>query len=408
MAGRRSRICRLVSGWCSLIRVGFINIFAVREWLGGLNYLRNLLLAVCGLENRTIEPVFITGGATDPNIEDEFSFAPIVRTRALDRGHPLWCLRKVLIHAFGSDLVLRGELKRNDIAVLSHSGDLGLAAHIPSIAWIPDLQHRHLPHLFSDQDLAMRERNIARALEANSRVIVSSETAASHLHCVAGENADKIRVLRFVSGLLHGAAAPPRNVLQARYQIKGRFLLLPNQFWAHKNHAVIVDALRQLNDDGTRVSVLATGLMRDPRQPAHVTELMDKVSGHGLTELFRPLGVVPYADMLGLMRDAVAVINPSLFEGWSSSVEEAKSMGKVVVLSDIPVHIEQAPGRGIYFDPHDASGAADALVKAWSDFDEVRDQAAMSEAARQLPARLSAFAENYQSIVLEALDASRQ
>ena len=391
-----------------MIRVGFINIFAVREWLGGLNYLRNLLLAVCNLENRTIEPVFITGYGTDKSIEDEFSFAPIAHTSALDRGHPLWFLRKILVRTLDSDRVLRGVINRQNIAILSHSGDLGRAARVPSIAWIPDLQHRHLPDHFSDAELATRERNIARALEANMRVIVSSETAAAHLRCGAGENADKIRVLRFVSGLLHGAALPPREVLRARYQINGRYLLLPNQFWVHKNHVVIVEALRQLKNDGNPVTILATGLMQDPRQPAHVTELMDRVSQYGLDQLFRPLGVVPYADMLGLMRDAVAVVNPSFFEGWSSSVEEAKSMGKAIVLSEIPVHIEQAPGRGIYFDPHDANAAAHALVKAWSEFDEVQDQAAISEAARQLPARLSAFAENYQSIVIEALSESRQ
>ena len=222
-----------------MIRVGFINVFAVREWLGGLNYLRNLLLAVCALENRQIEPVFITGQRTDKSVEEEFSFVTIAHTGALDRGHPMWFLRKALVRILGSDLVLRGVLKRQNILLLSHSGDLGRAARVPSIAWIPDLQHRHLEHLFSDEDIATRERNIARALEANVRVIVSSETAASHLRSAGGKNAGKIRVLRFVSGLLHGAEMPAREVLQARYQVEGRYLLLPNQFWAHKNHLVI-------------------------------------------------------------------------------------------------------------------------------------------------------------------------
>lgn len=403
MAGRRTRICRLVPGWCRLIRVGFINIFAVREWLGGLNYLRNLLLAIYALENRGIEPVFITGRRTDASIANEFSFAPTSHTSALDRGHPLWLLRKILVRTVGSDLVLRNVINKQNIAILSHSGDLGRATCVPSIAWIPDLQHRHLSHLFSEAEIAKREGNITRALEANVRVIVSSETAASQLRSRAGDKADKVSVLRFVSGLLHGAELPPPEALRQRYQIDARYLLLPNQFWVHKNHKVIVEALRQMNEDGEPVTILATGLMRDPRQPAHVTGLMNKISQHGLTHLFRPLGVVPYADMLGLMRDAVAVINPSLFEGWSSSVEEAKSMGKTVVLSNIPVHVEQAPARGIYFDPRDASDAANALRRAWAGFDEAADQFAMTEAAQQLPLRLSAFAGNYQSIVIEAL-----
>ena len=130
MAGRRARICRLVSCWCPLIRVGFINIFAVREWLGGLNYLRNLLLAVCALENRRIEPVFITGHGTDAAIASEFSFLPLVHTSALDRHRPLWLLRKLLTRSVRSDWVLQRLLHEHNIDILSHSGDLGRAARM--------------------------------------------------------------------------------------------------------------------------------------------------------------------------------------------------------------------------------------------------------------------------------------
>lgn len=391
-----------------MIRVGFINIFAVNSWLGGLNYLRNLLHAVCALESRRIQPVFITGQRTSEKIASEFSFMPLARTSALDRGRPLWMLRKLSTKFVGGDTILGRVLRDLDVDILSHSGDLGRGARMPSIAWIPDLQHRHLSHLFSDEEIATREHNIARALEANVRVIVSSETAAAHLRAGSRRNSDKIRVLRFVSGLMHGCAMPKEDDLRACYQINGRYMLLPNQFWAHKNHRVVVEALAQLKRDAQPVTVVATGLMRDPRQPSHVAQLMETVARFGLEELFRPLGVVPYADMLGLMRDAVAVINPSLFEGWSTSVEEAKSMGKTIVLSNIPVHIEQAPDRGIYFDPQNVDDAAHAISKAWANYDPGADEAAMSKASLELPGRIRLFAENYQSLVIEALEASGQ
>ena len=386
-----------------MIRVGFINIFAVGSWLGGLNYLRNLLRAVCSLEGRRIEPVLITGYRTSEKIAREFSFLKIEHTSALDRGRPLWLLRKLLARTSGSDPLLGNILSKFGVEVLSHSGDLGRHSQTPSLAWIPDLQHRHLTHLFSKEEIALRERNIARALDASSRVIVSSETAATHLRAGSPRHNDKIRVLRFVSGLLHGQAMPASDELQACYGIESRYLFLPNQFWTHKNHDIVVDAIMKLKQDGQLVTVLATGLMRDPRQPSHVGELMRKVEQNGLHDLFRPLGVVPYSDMLGLMRDAVAVINPSFFEGWSTSVEEAKSMGKAVLLSDIPVHKEQAPDRGTYFDPKDSGSVAEAMLKAWVTFDPDADEAAMLEAAGKLPGRLRSFAENYQSLVLEVL-----
>jgi len=390
-----------------LIRVGFINVFAVNSWLGGLNYLRNLLYAVCALESRRIQPVFITGHRTSEKITKQFSFMPLARTSMLDRGRPLWLLRKLSRKFMGTDPVLRRVLRGLDVEVLSHSGDLGRGARTPSIAWIPDLQHRQLAHLFSAEEIATRERNIARALQSNARVIVSSETVAEQLRAGSPRHGDKIRVLRFVSGLTHGDAMPAAEDLRACYQIEGRYMLLPNQFWAHKNHDIVIEAIAKLKRDGKPVLVVATGLMRDPRRPSHVTDLMGKVAQYGIEDMFRPLGVVPYADMLGLMREAVAVINPSFFEGWSTSVEEAKSMGKSVVLSGIPVHVEQAPERGIYFDPHDASDAAGAISKAWSQYDRNDDQAAMLKASQDLPARLRRFAEDYESMVIEVLDASR-
>ena len=84
-------------------------------------------------------------------------------------------------------------------------------------------------------------------------------------------------------------------------------------------------------------------------------------------------------------------------------VEEAKSMGKAIVLSDIPVHREQAPARGFFFDPGNAADAARAMGEAWSAFDAAEDEAAVARAAEELPGRMRSFAEAYQGIVLDAL-----
>ena len=64
--------------------------------------------------------------------------------------------------------------------------------------------------------------------------------------------------------------------------------------------------------------------------------------------------MLPRAHVFRLMRQSLAVLQPSLFEGWSTSVEEAKSVGKRMILLDIPVHREQDPPRALFFDPRDA------------------------------------------------------
>ena len=193
-----------------MIRVGFVNIFAVREWLGGLNYLRNLLQAVCGLAGRRIEPVLFSGTGTDAAILAEFSFMSVVHTRVLERGHPLWAMRKLVQRMLGFDPMLARVLRDAGIQVLSHSGDLGRGARIPSIAWVPDLQHRYLKQLFSAEQAALREAQIAAALDNCARMIVSSETAAQDLRSHRPAHAGKIRVLRFCAGLMHGGVLPER------------------------------------------------------------------------------------------------------------------------------------------------------------------------------------------------------
>lgn len=55
---------------------------------------------------------------------------------------------------------------------------------------------------------------------------------------------------------------------------------------------------------------------------------------------------------MNLIKNALAVINPSFFEGWSSTVEESKLFNKRIILSDIPIHREQDPSNAFYFDPN--------------------------------------------------------
>src|SRR6185503_5946561 len=78
-----------------------------------------------------------------------------------------------------------------------------------------------------------------------------------------------------------------------------------------------------------------------------------------------------YAELEALMRCAVALINPSRFEGWSTSVEEARAIGLPLVVSDIAVHREQAGGEALFFDPDDA----DTLCRHLLSFEQVEEAA---------------------------------
>lgn len=385
-----------------MIRVGFVFAFQDRGWLGGISYFRNLLWALHTLPERNIDPVILTGQRTPAALLEGMPPLPVHRTGLLDRRHPWWCLRKACQAASGTDLMLGGYLAGKGIAVLSHHNPLGPRAGVPTLGWIPDFQHLHLPELFSASEIAMRERLFGAVCEGSARILVSSHAACRDLRRRYPAQAHRARVLQFVANINPLAPAPPVSELERRYDFRGPYFHLPNQLWQHKNHGIVIEALRLLKQRGVEALVLSTGQTADHRQPGYGPQLLRSAEQAGLRLNFRILGVVPHDDLAGLMRGAIALINPSRFEGWSTTVEEAKSLNKPILLSDIEVHREQAPPRGVYFAPDDAPALADAMEQALGRPASLADEARQARIARDdLARRRRRFAQTYQQIVME-------
>lgn len=381
------------------MRVAFPFLDREAGWMGGVNYLRNLFLALRADPDGAIQPVLLV-----PLDMPEKTLAHFAGTGAEVLPCPLVGSTTLKARAgiaakrlIGRDPVLEPWLARRDIALVSHLTTLGARSRIPSLAWIPDFQHLRLPELFTPKVRAERDTAFRRLARQSSGIIVSSEDARADLARFIPEAAARTHVLNFVADVDEGAVAS-RAELETRHGFTGPYFFLPNQFWAHKNHAVVIEALGQMLRDGDPVLVLATGNPANPHAPGHFDTLMARAHALGVEDWFRPLGLVPRADLVGLMRGAVALINPSRFEGWSSTVEEAKSLGKRVVLSDIAVHREQAPESGVFFAPDDPAGLATALRAEMAAYDPVHDAARIAAATEAFPARRVAFSRQYHRI----------
>jgi glycosyltransferase involved in cell wall biosynthesis len=386
-----------------MIRVGFIFAFTDESWLGGINYYRNLIKVIRSFPDRNIEPVVFTGMQVNQAALDGLENVEIVRSGLLDMFNYRWIVRQVFKRVFSYDWFLERLLKKHDISLLSHYfGYLGAYAGIPAIGWLPDFQHVHLPEMFNNKELKFRDRIYKQMCNHCRQVIVSSYSAQKDLAAFAPACVSKSRVLHFVC-LPNVSDCPDLSSLEKKYEFKGQYFFIPNQFWRHKNHRAVVEALHLLKSTGRRVLVLATGNARDNRQAGYFDSLMAYAEQVGVLDCFRILGVIPYGDILALMKNAVAVINPSLFEGWSTTVEESKSLGKRVILSDIEVHREQAPPGGVYFDPKDSNALAEAIWAIWAGRDPEADIRLAHEAESNLKARLKDFVSTYEEIVTETL-----
>jgi glycosyltransferase involved in cell wall biosynthesis len=383
-----------------VIRVGFVLTFDATTWLGGISYFRNLLGALAAHAQSTIAPVILAGERTDAGVLAQFPKFETIRSDMFDAGTPAWNWRRLSSRLLGRDLSLERLLRRHDIAALSHHGFLGSTGSIPILGWIPDFQELHLPEFFSDAELRGRARMRSLFGRKCRGLILSSQAAWNDLHRLQPAWSERGRVLQFVADARPVPVEECLSVL-AKHRIAAPYLYLPNQFWAHKNHGVVVEALQLLKARGERAIVVATGNAHDHRQPGQHGKLIERVKAADVGDRFLMLGALPYREVVALMSGAAAVINPSRFEGWSTTVEEAKTLGKAILLSDLDVHREQAPLRGRYFRPDDAVTLAELMMHALQAFDPSAEAVHMAQAQAQLVARQRDFALAYTRIVQE-------
>lgn len=380
------------------------------EYTGGLNYVKNLLYAISLANDGRIRPYLFIGRRADAALLQQMEpLATVVRTSVLDRKTPAWFLHKVLWKYAKRQWLVSRLMRRHRIDVVSHAEHV-YGDHLPFrvISWVPDLQYLHLPELFPGLDAQAESRRWAAVVANSDAVVVSSQAACEDLRSILPEAAaERVRVLRFVSqpGWLTGDHGEQPDLAETarRNGFTGRFFFLPNQFWRHKNHRVVLEAVHLLKRRGIEILVLCSGNPRDYRikDSSYIDSLREFIEQHGIGENIRLLGMIPYAEVLLLMRSCVAVLNPSRFEGWSSTVEEARSLGQRLVLSDIAVHKEQNPPRARYFPPDDPGALADILQELWEGPPEPITEAMRNECMAALRQRTLRYGRDYVQLVLE-------
>jgi glycosyltransferase involved in cell wall biosynthesis len=381
-----------------LIRVAWKVPYA-RDWIGGFNYFKNLLEALLVLPDRRVEPVLLGGGDLPPPFDRCPSLpCPYEKGLTLRRCRDL--IGRYGLHDGGT---IARFLQSQNIRLLSHDCWLGARSPVPALCWIPDFQHLHLPRFFTRGELRRRRLHLSLTARRAQAVLLSSQDARRDFIRLYPHQAHKAHVLHFVAQSPAEEALPDTRSVLGRYGIAEPFFHLPNQLWAHKNHVLVLAALALLAEQGRAPLVVSTGYTDDPRNPGFFRDLCARRDRAGLAERCRFLGLIPQAEAIVLMRQAVAVINPSLFEGWSTTVEEAKSLGKRLLLSDLAVHREQASERADYFPPHDPARLAALMRQILADHDPQAERAAAQRAREALPERIRRYGLGYEDLVLDVL-----
>jgi glycosyltransferase involved in cell wall biosynthesis len=263
-----------------------------------------------------------------------------------------------------------------------------------SVVWIPDFQEKYLPHFFSKTRIYERLLHQNNVVQSKYDVIFSSNNAKNDFNRFYPQNTNKKHVLKFASIVDIGKLLTyDEAILRNKYSMNKPYFIVSNQFWVHKNHITVLKALKIVKDKNPEILIVFTGKEYDYRNPEYTDNLKTFVIENNLNDNVRFLGFIDRMEQLVLMKHSVAVIQPSLFEGWSTVVEDCKTIGKHIILSNLPVHLEQINENVTFFDPLDEKGLAEILL---SDIKETNYT--QEELTKKLEQRIITFANDFLSI----------
>jgi len=359
----------------SAVNLGFVAVGG-RGWMGGANYVRHLATAVRAA-NPNVTVQYVCGDTIGEDWEDaepridvpvkrnRFQrwfrikpppLRPLFENSGVEFLYPITYDNR---YNLGLDFPLRDQLNG-----------------IRWAGWIPDFQHEHLPEFFTEDDIEFRRKSIAALASEAATLVFSSKSSLADFQRFHPGYAGRTEVLRFSVNPF----TLPENDGAVLGDVPPRFFLVCNQFWRHKNHAVIFEALRILRGRGIHPTVLCTGALHDYRNSAVAQEIENRLREYQLGSQVTLLGLVSRERQLALMRRALAVIQPSLFEGWSTVVEDIRSLGRPSFLSNLDVHQEQNPPGAKFFPPHDAEALAVLMANGWANYPAGPDFAAEEKA----------------------------
>lgn len=329
--------------------------FGSESWIGGIYYKKNILFQL--LQNENIVSAVDIVVMTSPELKHVFEDVPgNFQIIALDE-------KEVFGNKVRSSLFF---IKNRGNYIFPCTNFRAAWFGVKGIFWIPDFQHHHCPQYFQQNDINNRIKFEKNVEKSKLSLVVSSRDALSD--CNSLYKKQNIFVVPFVSFIEPTLRKMTRNYecfVLNKYGLTGKkYACLMNQFWQHKNHIVFFKALEIYFSNGeSDFEFVLTGKMEDYRSPQYIEMIKKIYEDERIKKCVKLLGFIDREEQLALMKNAEYIIQPSLFEGWGTVVEDAKVLDKTILLSDIPIHREQKNNKCILFNPHDPNELARLIVK---------------------------------------------
>lgn len=229
---------------------------------------------------------------------------------------------------------------------------------LPYVTTVWDLAHRTDP-IFPEVrrtgwEWEAREQHYRRVLPKAAYVITGTEAGKAQIMKYYQVNERRVKVIPFPTPAFALDSDP---ALAPSIDLPDQFLFYPAQFWPHKNHVLVLDALRVLRTEyGLDMPAVFTG-----SDKGNLTYVKQIARDTGVDDLTLFLGFVSRKRLTYLYQQAFALVFVTFFGPDNLPPLEAFALGCPVIASDIPGAREQLGNAAVLVNPVSAEALSEAI-----------------------------------------------
>ena len=226
--------------------------------------------------------------------------------------------------------------------------------NIPTLSSIHDLQHLHYPEYFNFLQTRYRNFSFEETIKKSTIIQASSNFIKKDiLTFYKNINKKKIKVIQ--EGVSSDFSFKRKKIYKKKY------IFFPAQLWQHKNHLVVLNAIRILNDKyNLKIKIILVGekFKSSKNIVNFILENKDLKINY--------LGKVNFKKLLKLYENSKFLISPAIYESSSIPILEACKIGVPVICSNSPPNKELGKQLKLNFFKTDSSiDLANLIRKLW-------------------------------------------
>ncbi|AQR96998.1 glycosyltransferase family 4 protein [Clostridium saccharoperbutylacetonicum] len=241
----------------------------------------------------------------------------------------------------------------------------------PTISTIHDLMHRYesrFPEVSSDGEFEIREYLYSNMCKYSKRILVDSSCGKEQVIESYAVDPNNIEVLPFI---------PPKYIMESRdneniskkYNINGKYIFYPAQFWKHKNHINLVRALSMVKETVPDISLVLSGSTKyNGYEP-----VLEEIKKLKLSNDVKILGYIAEEDIASLYKNSEMLIMPTFFGPTNIPPLEAMVLRCPMAVSNIYGMPEQLGKASLYFNPNSPEEIAKCIICVLKN-DEIRKE----------------------------------